>query len=176
MLVRTYTFDTAAFGLLRPSISVHTAHFTVLNEGTMKVGDDPINHKPNRPKVCLHLKHLKREPEGVHTWQIEGCNRNLRPKAAVAKVFCQLGFRSIGLSVDWAVTKNGTELHFLIKKRVKDNVPTPVISTDCHACIPSSQRPSTANSYYNPRFAMPVQCTPSGSRFRCLNEDIQNEC
>ena len=35
--------------------------------------------------VCLYLKQRKREPEGVHAWQIEGCNRNLRPKVAVAK-------------------------------------------------------------------------------------------
>ena len=33
-----------------------------------------------------YVKHRKREPEGVHG-QLEGCNRNLRPKAAVAKVF-----------------------------------------------------------------------------------------
>ena len=33
-----------------------------------------------------HVKHQKREPEGVHR-QLEGCNRNLRPKAAVAKVY-----------------------------------------------------------------------------------------
>ena len=31
----------------------------------------------------FHVKHQKREPEDVHG-QIEGCNRNLRPKAAVA--------------------------------------------------------------------------------------------
>ena len=37
--------------------------------------------------VCLHLKHRKWEPEGVHAWQIEGCNRYLRPKAAVANVY-----------------------------------------------------------------------------------------
>ena len=30
-----------------------------------------------------HVKHRKREPEGVHG-QLEGFNRNLRPKAAVA--------------------------------------------------------------------------------------------
>ena len=34
----------------------------------------------------LHVKHRKWEPEGVHG-QLEGCNRNLRPKAAVAKVY-----------------------------------------------------------------------------------------
>ena len=33
-----------------------------------------------------HVKHLKREPEGVHG-QLEGCNGNSRPKAAVAKVY-----------------------------------------------------------------------------------------
>ena len=32
----------------------------------------------------FHVKQRKREPEGVHG-QLEGCNRNLRPKAAVAK-------------------------------------------------------------------------------------------
>ena len=35
---------------------------------------------------CRHAKHRKWEPEGVHG-QLEGCNRNLRPKAAVAKVY-----------------------------------------------------------------------------------------
>ena len=34
----------------------------------------------------LHVKHRKWEPEGVHG-QLEGCNRNLRPKAAVAKMY-----------------------------------------------------------------------------------------
>ena len=37
--------------------------------------------------VCLHLKHRKWEPKGVHAWQTEGCNRYLRPKAAVAKLY-----------------------------------------------------------------------------------------
>ena len=32
---------------------------------------------------CRHAKHRKWEPEGVHG-QLEGCNRNLRPKAAGA--------------------------------------------------------------------------------------------
>ena len=32
----------------------------------------------------FHVKHRKCEPEGVHG-QLDGCNRNLRPKAAVAK-------------------------------------------------------------------------------------------
>ena len=32
---------------------------------------------------CLHVKHRKREPKGVHE-QLEGFNRNLRPKATVA--------------------------------------------------------------------------------------------
>ena len=31
----------------------------------------------------LHVKHREWEPEGVHG-QLEGCNRNSRPKAAVA--------------------------------------------------------------------------------------------
>ena len=35
--------------------------------------------------VKPYVKHRKREPEGVHG-QLEGCNRKLRPKAAVAKV------------------------------------------------------------------------------------------
>ena len=35
---------------------------------------------------CRHAKHRKWEPEGVHG-QLEGCNRNLRPQAAVAKVY-----------------------------------------------------------------------------------------
>ena len=52
--------------------------------------------------VCLHLKHRKREPDGVHAWQIEGCYRNLRPKVAVAKVYTHV--RPTGFSVDWAVT------------------------------------------------------------------------
>ena len=30
----------------------------------------------------FHVKHRKQEPKGVHG-QLEGCNRNLRPKAAV---------------------------------------------------------------------------------------------
>ena len=34
----------------------------------------------------LHVKHLKWEPEGVQR-QLEGCNRILWPKAAVAKVY-----------------------------------------------------------------------------------------
>ena len=34
----------------------------------------------------FHVKHRKREPEGVHG-QLEGCNRKMRPKAAVANVF-----------------------------------------------------------------------------------------
>ena len=33
----------------------------------------------------FHVKHWKPKPEGIHG-QLEGCNRNLRPKAAVAKV------------------------------------------------------------------------------------------
>ena len=33
-----------------------------------------------------YIKHRKREPEGV-PGQLEGCNRDLRPKAAAAKVF-----------------------------------------------------------------------------------------
>ena len=33
--------------------------------------------------ICHHVKHRKREPEGVHG-QLEGFNRNFRPKAAVA--------------------------------------------------------------------------------------------
>ena len=33
--------------------------------------------------ICHHVKHRKWEPEGVHG-QLDGCNRNLRPKAAVA--------------------------------------------------------------------------------------------
>ena len=36
--------------------------------------------------TIFHVKHRKREPEGVHR-QLEGCNRNLQPKAAVSKVF-----------------------------------------------------------------------------------------
>ena len=36
--------------------------------------------------ICHHVKHRKWEPECVHG-QLEGCNRNLRPKAAVAKVY-----------------------------------------------------------------------------------------
>ena len=36
-----------------------------------------------RRHICHHVKHRKREPEGVHG-QLEGCNRNLRSKAAVA--------------------------------------------------------------------------------------------
>ena len=34
----------------------------------------------------VHVNHRKWEPEGVHG-QLEGCNRNLRPQAAVAKVY-----------------------------------------------------------------------------------------
>ena len=64
------------------------------------IGDGPMDGKPNLPKVCLHLKHRKREPEAVHACQIEGCNRNLRPKDAVVKVYTHV--RSIGFSVDWA--------------------------------------------------------------------------
>ena len=32
------------------------------------------------------VKHRKPEPEGVHG-QLDGCNRDLRPKAAVEKVY-----------------------------------------------------------------------------------------
>ena len=45
--------------------------------------------KINRPKKIHstkdHVKHRKWEPEGVHG-RLDGCNRNLRPEAAVAKV------------------------------------------------------------------------------------------
>ena len=34
----------------------------------------------------FNVKYRKREPEGVHV-QLEGCNRKLWPKAAVAKVW-----------------------------------------------------------------------------------------
>ena len=36
--------------------------------------------------IFFNVKHRKREPEGVHG-QLEGCNRNLGLKAAVAKVW-----------------------------------------------------------------------------------------
>ena len=36
--------------------------------------------------ICHHAKHRKREPGGVHG-QLEGCNRNLLPRAAVENVF-----------------------------------------------------------------------------------------
>ena len=52
----------------------------------------------------LHVKHRKREPEGVHG-QLEGCNRNLRPKAAVAKVFHRKGIVTVlnipGKNIEW---------------------------------------------------------------------------
>ena len=35
---------------------------------------------------CHDVKHRKWEPEGVHG-ELEGCNGNLQPKAAVAKVY-----------------------------------------------------------------------------------------
>ena len=35
----------------------------------------------------FHAKHGTREPDDILHEQLEGCNRNLRPKAAVAKVF-----------------------------------------------------------------------------------------
>ena len=40
----------------------------------------------SRDKAFLNVKHRTREPEGVHV-QVEGFNRNLWLKAAVAKVF-----------------------------------------------------------------------------------------
>ena len=46
-------------------------------------------------KALLHVKHRKREPEGVHG-QLEGCNRNLWPKAAVvAKLFHRRGIFTV---------------------------------------------------------------------------------
>ena len=39
-----------------------------------------------RDTFVLHVKHQKREPESVYG-QLEGCNRKLRPKATVAKVY-----------------------------------------------------------------------------------------
>ena len=40
--------------------------------------------------LIFHVKHRKRKPENVHG-QLEGCKRNLRPKAAVVKVFHSKG-------------------------------------------------------------------------------------
>ena len=48
------------------------------------VNDSEINSSTEFYR--FHVKHRKWEPEVVHG-QLEGCNRNLRPKAAVAKVY-----------------------------------------------------------------------------------------
>ena len=48
------------------------------------IGSYVASNKRLLAATYFHVKHRTREPEGVHG-QIEGCNRNLRPKAAVAK-------------------------------------------------------------------------------------------
>ena len=44
----------------------------------------------NIAKIKIHdilpLRHLQRESDNVYAWQIEGCIRKIRRKAAVAKV------------------------------------------------------------------------------------------
>ena len=52
----------------------------------MAIGSYVASNKRLLATTFFHVKHWKREPEGVHG-QLEGCNRNLRPKAAVAKVY-----------------------------------------------------------------------------------------
>ena len=52
----------------------------------MALGSYVASNKRLLVATFFHVKHLKWEPEGVHG-QLAGCNRNLRPKAAVAKVF-----------------------------------------------------------------------------------------
>ena len=48
------------------------------------IGSYVASNKRLLAATFFHVKHRKREPQGVHG-QLEGCNRNLRPKAAVAK-------------------------------------------------------------------------------------------
>ena len=48
------------------------------------IGSYIASNKRLLAATFFHVKHWKREPEGVHG-QLEGCNRNLRPKAALAK-------------------------------------------------------------------------------------------
>ena len=50
----------------------------------MAIGSYVASNKRLLAVTFFHVKHRKREPEGVHG-QLEGSNRNLRPKAAVAK-------------------------------------------------------------------------------------------
>ena len=50
----------------------------------MAIGSYVASNKRLLAATFFHVKRRKREPEGVHG-QLEGCNRNLRPKAAVAK-------------------------------------------------------------------------------------------
>ena len=50
----------------------------------MAIGSYVASNKSLLAATFFHVKQRKREPEGVHG-QLERCNRNLRPKAAVAK-------------------------------------------------------------------------------------------
>ena len=66
-----------------------------------------LNYSGNSSSTAaegLHIKHRKWEPERVYG-QLEGCNRNLRPKAAVAKVFHRKGIVIVlnipGKNIEW---------------------------------------------------------------------------
>ena len=50
----------------------------------MAIGSYVVSNKRLLAATFFHVKHRKQEPEGVHG-HLEGCNRNLRPNAAVAK-------------------------------------------------------------------------------------------
>ena len=50
----------------------------------MAIGSYVGSDKRLLEATFFHVKHRKREPEGVHG-QLEGCNRKMRPKVAVAK-------------------------------------------------------------------------------------------
>ena len=50
----------------------------------MAIGSYVASNKRLLAATFFHVNHRKREPEGVHG-QLEGRNRNVRPKAPVAK-------------------------------------------------------------------------------------------
>ena len=55
-----------------------------LNQNKVSIGIYVASNKMLLAATFCHVKHRKWEPEVVQG-QLEGCNRNSRPKAAVAK-------------------------------------------------------------------------------------------
>ena len=80
-----------------------TEYWNTINE--VAIGSYVASNKMLLAATFFHLKHRKREPEGVHRQLDNGCNRNLRPKAAVGKVHMHVW--SSGFSIDWAFGRLG---------------------------------------------------------------------